>query len=187
MLWIFRDQFAKFKIGKWTLAEAGIDIAGTMGPDRPFQVTIKPFVGPLMQPGHSKEVRERTKPERELAEKMARDGAAGVPSGLSRTLARAPDPPPDDDDAPPAGGGAPAAAAPAAPEAAGGGAAAPAAEPAGPEAAPAGRRRRGPRERGRRRRQRRGGGDRRRRHDARRPAAGPAMVTLEGDPKAEEG
>jgi hypothetical protein len=189
VLWIFRDQFAKFKIGKWTLAEAGIDIAGTMGPDRPFQVTIKPFVGPLMQPGHSKEVRERTKPERELAEKMARDGAAGVPPGLSRTLARVPDPPPDDDEAQPAAGGAPAAPAAAAPEAAGGGAA-PAAEPAGPEAAPAGPEAAGG---GAAPANAAGGGA-----NAAvaaiagvdtqpTPSGGPAMVTLEGDPKIEEG
>jgi hypothetical protein len=177
VLWIFRDQFAKFQIGKWTLAEAGIDIEGTMGPDRPFQVSIKPWLGPLMKPGHSQEVRARTKPERELAEKMARDGAAGVPSGLSRTLARAPDPPPDDDEAPPAGGGAPAAPASAAPEAAGG-----AAEPAAP--APAG---------GAAPANAAGGGanaavaaiagvD-----TTPTPGGGPAMVTLEGDPKIEEG
>ncbi len=138
VLWIFRDQFGKFKIGKWTLAEAGLDLTGTMGPGKPLEVTVKPFVGQLLKPGVSEEIRKRTQAEREMAEKLASAGAAGSP--VARKVLRAPgdDPPPDDPAAgggaaPPAGGGEPA------PQ--GADAAAPAnaeAEPAGPEgAAPA--------------------------------------------------
>jgi len=140
VLWIFRDQFGKFKIGKWTLAEAGLDLTGTMGPDKPLDVTVKPFVGPLLKPGVSEEIRKRTQAEREMAEKLASAGAAGSP--VARKVLRAPgdDPPPDDPAAgggapPPAGGGA------AAPPAAGGEAApqgADPASPAGPQAEPAG-------------------------------------------------
>ena len=136
VLWIFRDQFGKFKIGKWTLAEAGLDLTGTLGPEKPLSVNVKPWVGQLLKPGVTEEIRKRTQAEREMAEKLAQAGAAGSP--VARKLLRAPgdDPPPDDPaaGAPTADGGA------AAPPA--GGEAAPAggaqAEPAGPEgAAPA--------------------------------------------------
>ena len=145
VLWIFRDQFGKFKIGKWTLAEAGLDLTGTMGPEKPLEVTVKPFVGQLLKPGVTEEIRKRTQAEREMAEKLASAGAAGSP--VARKVLRAPgdDPPPGDPAAggaaPPAGGGA------AAPPAGGGEAAPPAAadaapptqqaQPVGPEGAPA--------------------------------------------------
>lgn len=123
VLWIFRDQFGKFKIGKWTLADAGLDIKGTMGPGRPLQVTIKPWVGPMMQPTVSQELRARTNPEVEQAKKLSGAGAAGAPVARKARLLRddAPPPPPDD-----AAGQAPAAAPPeqapaAAPAPAGGG------------------------------------------------------------------
>jgi hypothetical protein len=139
VLWIFRDQFGKFKIGKWTLAEAGLDLSGTLGPGKPLSVDVKPFVGQLLKPGVSEEIRKRTQAEREMAEKLAAAGAAGSP--VARKVLRAPgdDPPPDDPAAgggaaPPAGGGD--AAAPAGGDAAAPGAAPP--EAAGPEgAAPA--------------------------------------------------
>ena len=133
MLWIFRDQFGKFKIGKWTLAEAGLDLTGTMGPEKPLEVTVKPFVGQLLKPGVTEEIRKRTQAEREMAEKLASAGAAGSP--VARKVLRAPgdDPPPGDPAAggaaPPAGGGA------AAPPAGGGEAAPPAAADAAPPTA----------------------------------------------------
>ena len=139
VLWIFRDQFGKFKIGKWTLAEAGLDLTGTMGPEKPLEVTVKPWVGQLLKPGVTEEIRKRTQAEREMAEKLASAGAAGSP--VARKVLRAPgdDPPPGDPAAggaaPPAGGGA------AAPPAGGGEAAPPgadAAPPAGQQAQPAG-------------------------------------------------
>jgi hypothetical protein len=137
VLWIFRDQFGKFRIGQWTLAEAGLNVTGSMGPGKPMKFDIQPWVGELMTPGVSQELRARTKSERELAEKLASAGAAGDP--LARKvarLARAVDPPPpgggDDDEQPGAGGAAPAPAA-AEPAPAGG-----EAVPAGGEAAPAG-------------------------------------------------
>jgi len=126
VLWIFRDQFGKFKIGKWTLADAGLDLTGTLGPGKPLDVTVKPWVNSLMQPSVTQEIRARTQSERETAEKLAQAGAAGSP--VARKLLRAPDPPPDEQ--PPAGGGAP-------PPAGGTQAAPPAAAPAGGEAAPA--------------------------------------------------
>jgi hypothetical protein len=140
VLWIFRDQFGKFKIGKWTLAEAGLDLTGTMGPEKPLTVDVKPWVGQLLKPGVTEEIRKRTQAEREMAEKLAAAGAAGSP--VARKVLRAPgdDPPPDDPAA--AGGGAPPAAPGGAAPAAGGGEPAPAgaegAAPAGPQADPAG-------------------------------------------------
>ncbi len=103
VLWIFRDQFGKFKIGKWTLAEAGLDLTGTLGPEKPLTVDVKPWVGTLLKPGVTEEIRKRTQAEREMAEKLAAAGAAGSP--VARKVMRAPgdDPPPDD---PAAGGGA---------------------------------------------------------------------------------
>ena len=88
MLWIFRDQFGKFKIGKWTLAEAGLDLSGTMGPGKPLEVSVKPWVGQLLKPGVTEEIRARTQAEREMAEKLASAGAAGSP--VARKVLRAP-------------------------------------------------------------------------------------------------
>jgi hypothetical protein len=138
VLWIFRDQFGQFKIGKWTLAEAGLDVTGTLGPGKPLQLDIKPWVGDLMKPGVSETLRARTADERKQAEQLAQAGAAGTPIARKvAVLARADDPPPDDGSGPPqpppAGGAAPPAAAPeadsAAPQAAPAGAAPPAAAP----------------------------------------------------------
>jgi hypothetical protein len=128
VLWIFRDQFGKFKIGKWTLAEAGLDLTGTLGPGKPLNVDVKPWVGQLMKPGVQEEIRKRTQAEREMAEKLAQAGAAGSP--VARKVLRAADdePPPGD----PAAGG------DAAPPANGAGAEPAAPEPAVPEGAPAG-------------------------------------------------
>ncbi|HEX6026718.1 MAG TPA: hypothetical protein VFZ00_32270 [Solirubrobacter sp.] len=104
VLWIFRDQFGKFKIGKWTLAEAGLDLTGTLGPGKPLDVSVKPWVGQLMKPGVTEEIRKRTQAEREMAEKLAQAGAAGAP--VARKVLRAADdePPPPEDGAPPAEG-----------------------------------------------------------------------------------
>jgi hypothetical protein len=135
VLWIFRDQFGKFQIGKWTLAEAGLDLTGSFGPEKPLEVKIKPWVGQLLKPGVTPDIRKRTQAERELAEKLAKAGAAGAPVAR-KVLMRAPgdDPPPPDDpaaggQAPPAGDAAPGAEAapPAGPQA----------EPEGPAPAPA--------------------------------------------------
>ncbi len=129
VLWIIRDQFGKFKIGQWTLADAGLDIKGTMGPGRPLQVEIKPWVGPMMQPTVTQELRARTEPEREQAKKLSSAGAAGAPvMRKARKLLRDDAPPPPADDA--GGAQAPAAAA-APPQPAGAGAAAPAPASAG--------------------------------------------------------
>ena len=143
VLWIFEDQFGHFKIGQWTLAEAGLNVTGEMGPGKPMSWDIKPYVGEMLQPGISKELRARTKPEREKAEKLARAGASGNP--LARKLMRAPDDPPPAgggaaDEEPPPGGGAaaPAPAGEAAPPAAAEPAPVPEAAPAGPEATPEG-------------------------------------------------
>jgi hypothetical protein len=116
LLWIIRDQFGHFKIGAWTLAEAGLDVEGTLGPGKPLQVTIKPWVGKLLKPGVDKTLRARTLQEREEAEKRAQAGAAGVPVArmVDTRLARAgadgdaggAPPPPDAGDA---GGAGPAA------------------------------------------------------------------------------
>ncbi len=121
VLWIFRDQFGKFKIGKWTLAEAGLDLTGTLGPGKPLDVTVKPWVGALMKPGVSEEIRKRTQAEREMAEKLAQAGAAGAPVARKVLRAAGDEPPPED---PAAGGDAE--------EGAGSG---PQAEPAAPAAA----------------------------------------------------
>ncbi len=140
VLWIFRDQFGQFKIGKWTLAEAGLDVTGTLGPGKPLQLDIKPWVGELMKPGVSETLRARTAAERKQAEELAQQGAAGSPIRRKTVvLARADDPPPDDGSAgppqpPPAAGGA--AAPPEAAPAAEGAAPAPAAGAAPPAAAP---------------------------------------------------
>jgi hypothetical protein len=101
VLWIIRDQFGNFKIGQWTLADAGLDIKGTMGPGRPLQVTIKPWVGPMLQPTVTQELRARTDAEREKAKSLSSAGAAGAPVARKRRLMRdeappPPTPPPDD-------------------------------------------------------------------------------------------
>jgi hypothetical protein len=107
VLWIFRDQFGHFKIGAWTLAEAGLDVEGTLGPGKPLQLDIKPWVGQLLKPGVSETLRARTAEERKQAEKLAQQGAGGAPpiSRKAAVLSRAGDPPPDDPNAPPAAGG----------------------------------------------------------------------------------
>ena len=104
VLWVIRDQFGNFKIGQWTLADAGLDIKGTMGPGRPLQVTIKPWVGKMMQPSVTQELRARTDAEREKAKSLSSAGAAGSPVARKARLMRdgaPPTPPPDD-----SGGGA---------------------------------------------------------------------------------
>jgi len=103
VLWIFRDQFGHFKIGAWTLAEAGLDVEGTLGPGKPLQLDIKPWVGELLKPGVNEQLRARTAEERKKAEKLAQQGAGGAPP-ISRkvaVLSRADDPPPGDPGAPP--------------------------------------------------------------------------------------
>jgi hypothetical protein len=109
-LWIYEDKFGEFKIGEWTLAEAGIDVKGSLKPGQGLQVDLKPWVGDLLKPGVKPALRARTEAEREKAEKLAHQGEAGVPA-IARTarLARDADPPPPA--APPdagAGAGAPA-------------------------------------------------------------------------------
>ena len=131
VLWVIRDQFGNFKIGQWTLADAGLDIKGTMGPGRPLEVTIKPWVGKMFQPSVTQELRARTEAEREKAKSLSSAGAAGAPVARKARLMRdgaPPTPPPDD-----SGGGAsaPAAAPPEqAPAPGGGGQPAPAGGPA---------------------------------------------------------
>ena len=109
VLWIYKDQFGKFKIGEWTLAEAGLKVKGKMRPGEGLTVTIDPWVGQLLKPGVTEQLRERTSEEKNKAESLAQQGQAPT-VGVSRTLARAP----GDDEPPPAappdqgGGGAPA-------------------------------------------------------------------------------
>jgi hypothetical protein len=103
VLWVYQDQFGKFRIGEWTIAEAGLHVTGSIKPGSGLQVDLKPWVGPLVTPGFSKEIRARTQEERDRAEKIAHQGEAGIPPVARKfdaRLARAPDPPPD---APPAG------------------------------------------------------------------------------------
>jgi hypothetical protein len=102
VLWIFRDQFGHFKIGAWTLAEAGLDVEGSLGPGKPLQLDIKPWVGELLKPGVSETLRARTAEERKTAEKLAQQGAGGAPpiARKAAVLARADDPPPGDPNAP---------------------------------------------------------------------------------------
>ncbi len=166
VLWIYRDQFGQFKIGKWTLAEAGLDVDGSLGPGRPLQVNIKPWVGPMAQPGVSEVLRARTEAERKQAESLAQAGAAGAPVARKALLARDDEPP---SPPPPAGGDPPAAPAPAAagdppaaPAPAAAGAPPAAAAPAGDNAALASIAGVGA------------------------VGAGPGSVELEGEPKAED-
>ena len=59
-----------------------------MGPEKPLEVTVKPWVGELLKPGVTEEIRKRTQAEREMAEKLAPAGAAGSP--VARKVLRAP-------------------------------------------------------------------------------------------------
>ena len=101
VLWIYKDQFGKFKIGEWTLAEAGLKVKGKMRPGEGLTVTIDPWVGQLLKPGVTPQLRQRTAEEREKAESLAQQGQSPAP--VARMVARAP----GDDEPPPAGGGAP--------------------------------------------------------------------------------
>jgi hypothetical protein len=114
VLWIYKDQFGKFKIGEWTLAEAGLKVKGKMKPGEGLTVTIDPWVGQLLKPGVTPQLRARTAEEREKAESLAQQGQSPTP--VARMISRAP----GDDEPPPAGGG---------------GGAAPPADPAPPSSA----------------------------------------------------
>jgi hypothetical protein len=106
LLWLYEDKFGDFKIGEWTLAEAGLDVRGSLKPGQGLQVDLKPWVGALLQPGVTQQIRQRTESEREKAERLAHQGEAGVPPiARSMRLARADDPPTP----PPAAGPPPAA------------------------------------------------------------------------------
>jgi hypothetical protein len=94
-LWIYEDKFGDFKIGEWTLAEAGVDVKGSLKPGQGLQVDLKPWVGDLLKPGVKPEIRARTEAERAKAEKLAHQGEAGVPPIARKArLARDADPPP---------------------------------------------------------------------------------------------
>jgi hypothetical protein len=130
VLWIYEDKFGHFKIGEWTLAEAGLHVTGSIKPGTGLQVDIKPWVGDLVKPGFTPEIRRRTQEERDKAEKLAHQGEAGVPPIARRFDARLA----RDDEPPPAG---PPPATPPPPDAAAGGAA-PASAPPGAAAVLAG-------------------------------------------------
>jgi hypothetical protein len=96
LLWIYQDRFGQFKIGEWTLAEAELHVKGSLRPREGLQVDITPKLGPLLKPGISPQLRQRTQEERDRAEKLAQQGEAGVPRiARSMRLARD-DTPPDD-------------------------------------------------------------------------------------------
>ena len=79
VLWIYKDQFGKFKIGEWTLAEAGLKVKGKMRPGEGLTVTIDPWVGQLLKPGVTPQLRQRTAEEREKAESLAQQGQSPAP------------------------------------------------------------------------------------------------------------
>jgi hypothetical protein len=118
LLWIFEDKFGQFKIGEWTLADAGLHVKGSLKPREGLQIDIKPRIGPLLKPGISPTIRARTQEERDRAEKLAHQNEAGIPRIARKPdlrLARDEDPPPPDaPPTPPDGGGPPAAGASAA-------------------------------------------------------------------------
>jgi hypothetical protein len=108
LLWIYQDKFGEFKIGEWTLAEVDLHVKGSLKPREGLQVDITPKLGPLLKPGITPAVRQRTQEERDRADKLAQQGEAGVPKIARKAdlrLARDDEPPPPADSPPDKGGG----------------------------------------------------------------------------------